>query len=198
MDTEPEWAAVLGVLYQEGAALDASAQSQSGQTTRSEATDATADEGEWDDELVTAQYDRIAADTGLSEREISDNVEWLDSHGLISKTEPPAETDATERYAVELEQAGFEIAQQQARHSREAEQGLARNKLQHSFNRAIALLALGLVTINMFDSAIQITLETGNLAVAYIVLALGFGGMIVVLAGLVYTGLLSSYPATDE
>ncbi|ESS07785.1 MAG: hypothetical protein A07HN63_02515 [uncultured archaeon A07HN63] len=109
-----------------------------------------------------------------------------------------ADATGEERYAVKLTPTGFEVAQEQVRHEREAEQGLERNRLQHSFNRAIALLTLGLVTINMFDSAIQITLQTDRVAVAYIVLLLGFGGMIVVLAGVVYSGLLSSYSKDDE
>jgi hypothetical protein len=198
MHTEPDWASILRVLYHEGPALDSSVESSAGGTARSE-TDGSADgDGDHYDELVATQYDRLAEETDLSETDIEDSLAWLTSNGLVRRTEPPGEADTRERYAVELAPAGFEVAQEQVRRDREAEQGLERNRLQHSFNRAIALLTLGLVTINMFDSAIQITLQTGRLAVAYIVLALGFGGMIVVLAGVVYSGLLSSYTDSDE
>jgi|GEM_PF-4957832 hypothetical protein len=198
MTTEPDWASVLRVLYQAGAALDASVQPSSDGPARS-ATDEPA-EGKSDryDEVVARQYDRIAEETGLSESEITESIAWLDSNGLVERAAPPGDATGEERYAVELTPTGFEVAQEQVRHEREAEQGLERNRLQHSFNRAIALLTLGLVTINMFDSAIQITLQTDRVAVAYIVLLLGFGGMIVVLAGVVYSGLLSSYSKDDE
>lgn len=198
MTTEPDWASVLRVLYQAGAALDASVQPSSDGPARSATDDPADGEGDRHDELAARQYDRIAEDTGLSESEIAESIAWLDSNGLVERAAPPGDATGDERYAVELTPTGFEVAQEQVRHEREAEQGLERNRLQHSFNRAIALLTLGLVTINMFDSAIQITLQTGRLAVAYIVLLLGFGGMIVVLAGVVYSGLLSSYTRDDE
>jgi DNA-binding MarR family transcriptional regulator len=198
MTTEPDWASVLRVLYQAGAALDASVQPSGDGPARSATDESTDGEGDRHDELAARQYDRIAEDTGLSESEIAESIAWLDSNGLVERAAPPGDATGDERYAVELTPTGFEVAQEQVRHEREAEQGLERNRLQHSFNRAIALLTLGLVTINMFDSAIQITLQTDMVDVAYIVLLLGFGGMIVVLAGVVYSGLLSSYSEDDE
>jgi len=198
MTTEPDWASVLRVLYQAGAALDASVQPSGDGPARSATDDPADSEGDRHDELAARQYDRIAEDTGLSGSEIAESIAWLDSNGLVERAAQPGDTTGDERYAVKLTPTGFEVAQEQVRHEREAEQGLERNRLQHSFNRAIALLTLGLVTINMFDSAIQITLQTDRVAVAYIVLLLGFGGMIVVLAGVVYSGLLSSYSEDDE
>jgi DNA-binding MarR family transcriptional regulator len=198
MTTEPDWASVLRVLYQAGAALDASVQPSGDGPARSATDESTDSEDDRHDELAARQYDRIAEDTGLSESEIAESIAWLDSNGLVERAAPPGDATGDERYAVELTPTGFEVAQEQVRHEREAEQGLERNRLQHSFNRAIALLTLGLVTINMFDSAIQITLQTDMVEVAYIVLLLGFGGMIVVLAGVVYSGLLSSYSEDDK
>lgn len=197
MDNEPDWAKVLRVLYYEGGRLHDWQEPDDFGAIRPEdvGTEEYHKYIEWHEELASIQYQRIDDETRLGHEAINDALNWLDKHNLVTKKEPvtDGEYQYEARCPVKLNQSGFELAREQAMLNREEQREEQRTRQQHSVNRAVAYLTLGLMTVTVLDSAVRAFVGRGDFLPAfYTVIA---GGVLVLLfaAVLGHFGLLSPY-----